>query len=291
VAEQNPASIATPGASGVISGGSEFSSDETGVRFRMPNSLEGQLNAQTGAVVFANAQNTVGGFIFGGSAGGVQTAASIAIRKLLPELGLQIETTFVDDFTDTSTTSQFNVVGENGAGLFMNLETRMGSNGNYVGFLGSSSFNNQSELNVLMAEMANSTSFNNPSQPTNEVNLLGAVLQATDNFGGSVGGQGDVSVGDDQSSLEICANGVYRFTSESRFFLGFDSGGSASTSDSITHEGGLLSHVDFVGNQKLAMFSNTQGVFTFTVTPGNGGVFLDQEFYQQTGTSEQQCSG
>jgi len=252
----------------------------------MPNSLTGQFDPQSGTITFNNQSNSVGGFIFGGSAGGGATAASLALRTLLPQLNLQIQESFVDTSSSTTSTFQFSAAGSNGV-VFMHLEVRQGATGNYVAFLGNSNFNEQTLLSSLVTEMNNSATMSQPTQTANTLNLAGVVLEASSS-GTNFNGGGSTTSGD-ESFLITCTTGAYRFSSESRFFLGFDTGGSASTTDREFHEGNFLSHVNFAGNQVLSLFSADQGTFTLAITPGNGGVFLNETFYTQTGTSEQQC--
>jgi len=273
----------------VFSGGSHFTSEITGVRFQFPKDVKGQLDPQGGTIGFANTSNTLGGYIFGGSAGGGQTASSLAIRKLLPLLGAEVQQVLVDTSANNTATSQFTVANAAGATFFMHLEIRQGTAGNYVAFLGNSEINSRSELSELVVRMANGATLTTPSKSSHIQDLAGLVLEANSSSSNTID-RGNYTASGDESFLITCSNGAYRFVAESQFFLSFDNGSSARTDDTVEHIGGFANHVNFAGGQVLSLVSQDQGTFAFTVTPSNGGVFLDETFYAVTGTSEQQCS-
>ncbi|MFK7855560.1 MAG: hypothetical protein AB8B79_15660 [Granulosicoccus sp.] len=278
-----------PAASVTVAAGSEFVSDSVGVQLRMPAGITGSFDATGGTLFFGNPQNTLGGFIFGGSAGGVQAGASRAIRTLLPLLELEIAQVFDDSVNpDGSTSAQFGAVNAAGNQVFMHLNVHMGTSGNYIAILGNSMFNDQSELSSLITQMSGSVVFSAPAPATGLTNITGIVLEANSsntNFNGS-----GSTTGGDESFLVTCTDGRYRFASTSSFFISFDGGAGASNTESVEHEGMLATQVDFAGNQLLSLHSFDQGTFVFNVTPNNGSIFLDQTPFQQTGTSEQQCS-
>jgi|GEM_PF-3624835 len=287
---------ATGAASGSrIAAGSLFRSAQAGVSLRMPDGVTGQFDPTSGTLSFADERNTLGGFVFGGSAGGVAAGASRAIRTLLPQLGLTIGQMFQDRINpDGSLTSQFSASGAGGE-LFLQLEVRQGASqdatrgvaGNYVAVLGNSGMNEASLLGAIAAEIAASAVFEQPAGVGSPIDLGGVVLEAkessrSDNGSGSV-------IGGDESFLITCADGRYRFSSTSTTAVIFDDGGSGSTRETLEHEGLFESHADFAGNQLIAMSSTDQGTFVLNVNRSDGAVILDRTAYVQTGTSEQQC--
>ncbi len=269
--------------------GAEFTSNTVGVKIRMPNTITGTFDPRSGTLAFNNAENSLGGFVFGGSAGGVQAGASRAIRTLLPQLGLEIGQVFLDNVNAAnSTTSQFSAVSGNGAQVFMQLDVRQGDTGNYVAVLGNSNMNEQSVLSALVSEMAGSIVFSTPAPANALVNLGGFVFQANSSNTNFVGSDNSTTSGD-ESTFITCTDSRYRFSASSQFFLNFGDGSSGSTSESTLHEGQFANQLDFAGNQLISLHSTDQGTFVFNVTVNNGAVFLDQTAYTQTGTSEQQC--
>lgn len=286
-ASADPANVPAPATE--VAPGSEFVSDSVGVQLRMPEGITGSFDTTGGTLFFGNPQNTLGGFVFGGSAGGVQAGASRALRTLLPLLELEIAQIFDDRVNpDGSTSAQFSAANGAGSQVFMHLNVHMGSSGNYIAILGNSMFNDQSELSSLVNQMSDSIVFSAPAPATGLFNVNGIVLEANSsnsNFNGS-----GSTTGGEESFLVTCADGRYRFASTSSFFISFDDGAGASNTESVAHEGLLATQVDFAGNQLLSLHSTDQGTFVFNVTPDNGSLFLDQTAFQQTGTSEQQCS-
>lgn len=268
-----------------VTAGSEFSSAAAGVRMRMPNSIIGRTDA-SGTLQFNNEQNTLGGIVFGGSAGGGQAGISRGLRTFLPLFEREVGQVFSEsENTDgTAVSFLFSVAGTQ---LIMQLDVRQGPNKNYVAVLGNSGINDQSELSAIVSEMSNSVVFTAPTPPALKVNMSGIVL--TENSSVSSNNSSGSLNSSDEGFLVTCNTGEYEFFSKSFTSVNFSDGSSGGTSGSTSHVGLFSSHVDFAGNQLISLHSTDQGTFVFNVTPLDGAVFLDEEGYQLAGTSEQQC--
>ena len=277
--------------SSTIAPGEEFNSSAVGVSLNMPIGINGVFDETSGTIGFANSENSLGGFIFGGSAGGVQAGASRALQTLLPQLNLEVGQVFEDRVDpDGSAVSQFIASNDSGITVFMQLNVYQSAAGNYVVILGNSMTSQRAEISALVSEITNSISFDNPASTSPSFDMTGIELVASTSSGNLIG---DGSLMDEaESFLVTCADGRYSYFSESSSRLNYGSGVNSDTltsNETIEHVGLFTSHVDFANNQLVSLHSADRGTFVFNVTVSDGLVYLDQTPYQQTGTSEQQC--
>ena len=274
-----------------IAPGEEFNSSAVGVSLNMPIGINGAFDEASGTIGFGNSKNSLGGLIFGGSAGGVQAGASRAVQTLLPQLELEIVQVFEDRVDlDGSIVSRFIAGNNSGITVFVQLNVHQGAAGNYVAILGNGMTSQQAEISVLVSDITNSISFDNPALTSPSFDMKGIELVASTSSGNLIG---DGSLMDEaQSFLVTCADGRYSYFSESSSRLNYGSGVNSDTlssNETIEHVGLFTSHVDFAGNQLISLHSAGRGTFVFNVTVSDGFVYLDQTPYQQTATSELQC--